>query len=117
MINRTGGSTPPAMGATQTQTPTQQQQQFNPGQYLEEQLANGQSAAFMKAMGSTYATAFDKNVRAAVEQLGPNATQEQVDQVMSKETTNQMVVQSVISMANKQIMAKIKELSADAFEG
>jgi len=88
---------------------------FNPTQYLDKQMTEGQSSSFVKAMGDSYATSFDRNVRAAVSKLGPNATQEQVDKAISNETTNQLVAKSVMDMAHKQIMNRYKEIASDTF--
>jgi hypothetical protein len=106
-VNRTGGAAAPARA--------QSTEQFNPSQYLDQQLTEGQSATFVKAMGDSYSASFDRNVRQAVSALGPNATQQQVDQAISKETTAQLVAKSVMDMAQKSIMNKIKEISSDTF--
>jgi len=108
---RPAGTTPTASPQATNSTGTQ----FNANEYLETQLTEGKGANFVKAMGESYGTAFDKNVRDAVQKLGPNATQAQVDKAISAETSKQMVIKSVIDNASKMIMNKIKEISSDTF--
>ena len=109
-ITKTSGS--PALPPT-----TAKESSFNPSQYLSEQLTSGESAKYIKdEMGESYSKNFERRVKDAVGKLGSNATQEDVDKAISKETTNQVVVKSIVGRATSKIMARYKELQSDSFE-
>ncbi len=109
-VGRTSG---PSAAYTAQQSSTES---FNPTEYLDSQVKDGQYGVFVAGMGESYAKNFEKNVREAVSQLGPNATKEQVDKAMSSEASKQLVAKSVVDMASRNVMNRIKELSSDTFQ-
>lgn len=87
---------------------------FNPTDYLTKKLADTQG--FVDSLGKSYADSFTTKVKDAVAKLGPNATAAQIDKAVSSELSNQLVAKSVVDMASRQIMDRVKEMSGDTFQ-
>jgi hypothetical protein len=107
-------SSRPSVAATTQSSSTED---FDPASYLQDQLANGTSAQLVQSFGDSYSKNFESKVKSAVDALGPNATQEQVDKAISKETSNQMTAKFIVDRAMNNVMSRIKDMNADTYEG
>jgi hypothetical protein len=65
---------------------------------------------------TAYTKAFDKNLKAAIDKLGPNPTAAQVKTEANKELFKQRILKSAMDSISNKIMDRIKEANSDSFE-
>jgi hypothetical protein len=121
-IRPTGASAPAtATAAASTETPA-----FDVADYLK----NGdevKSAKYLLGITSksnpdappketAYTKAFDKNLKAAIDKLGPNPSEAQVKTEANKELFKQRILKSAMDSISNKIMDRIKEANSDSFE-
>jgi hypothetical protein len=65
---------------------------------------------------TAYTKAFDKNLKAAIDKLGPNPTAAQVKTEANKELFKQRILKSAMDSISNKIMDRIKDANSDSFE-